>query len=53
MARCEAAGPEEPEVYSLEYIEEFFWPSKTQMVTDRSPSRTVMSDRPLDQDHFP
>ena len=37
MARCEAAGPEEAKVYSLEYIEDFFWPSMTQMVTDRSP----------------
>ena len=36
-ARCEAAGPEKPEVYSLEYIEDFFWPSTTQMVADRSP----------------
>jgi hypothetical protein len=36
-ARCEAAGPEKPEVYSLEYIEDFFGPSTTQMVADRSP----------------
>ena len=26
-----------PEVYSLEYIEDFFGPSTTQMVVDRSP----------------
>ncbi len=36
-ARCEAAGPEKPEVYSLEYIEDFFGPSTTQMAADRSP----------------
>ena len=36
-ARCEAAGPEKPEVYSLEYIEDVFGPSTTQMVADRSP----------------
>jgi hypothetical protein len=36
-ARCEAAGPEKPEVYSLEYIEDFFGPRTTQMVADRSP----------------
>jgi hypothetical protein len=33
----ETAGPEKPKVYSLEYIENFFGPSTTQMVTDRSP----------------
>jgi hypothetical protein len=37
MARCETAGPEKPKVYSLEYIEDFFRPSKTQMVADRVP----------------
>jgi hypothetical protein len=31
------AGPEKPEVYSLEYIEDFFVPRTTQMVVDRSP----------------
>jgi hypothetical protein len=36
-ARCEAAGPEKPEVYSLEYIEDFFGPRTTQMAADRSP----------------
>jgi hypothetical protein len=36
-ARCEAAGPEKPEEYSLEYIEDFFGPSTTQMLADRSP----------------
>jgi hypothetical protein len=36
-ARCEAAGPEKPEVYSLEYIEDFFRPRTTQMAGDRSP----------------
>ena len=36
-ARCEAAGQEEPEVYSLEYIEDCFGPSTTQMAADRSP----------------
>jgi len=25
-ARCEAAGPEKPEAYSLEYVEDFFGP---------------------------
>jgi hypothetical protein len=35
--RCEAAGPEKPEVYSLEYIEDFFGTSTTQMAVDRSP----------------
>jgi len=24
-------------MYSLEYIEDFFWPSTTQMAADRSP----------------
>jgi hypothetical protein len=37
MARCESAGLEKPEAYSLEYVEDFFGPSTTQMVTDRSP----------------
>lgn len=23
--RCEAAGPEKPEAYSLEYVEDFSW----------------------------
>ena len=36
-ARCEAAGPEKPEVYSLEYIEDFFGPRTTQMAANRSP----------------
>ena len=36
-ARCEATGPEKPEVYSLEYIEDFFGPRTTQMAADRSP----------------
>ena len=36
-ARCEAAGPEKPEAYSLGYIEDFFGPSTTQMVADLSP----------------
>ena len=38
--RCdqsEAAGPEKPEVYSLQYIEDCFWPRTTQLVADRSP----------------
>jgi hypothetical protein len=29
-------GQEKPEVYSLEYREDFFWPRTTQMVVDRS-----------------
>jgi hypothetical protein len=37
VARCEAAGLEKPEVYSLEHIEDFFGPSTTQMGADRSP----------------
>jgi hypothetical protein len=36
-ASCEAAGPEKPEVYSLEYIEDYFGPRTTQMAADRSP----------------
>jgi hypothetical protein len=36
-ARCEAAGPEKPEVYLPEYIEDCFGPRTTQMVADRSP----------------
>jgi hypothetical protein len=28
---------EKPEAYSLEYVEDFFWPRTTQMVLDRSP----------------
>ena len=35
--RCEAAGAEKPEAYSLEYVEDFFGSSTTQMVADRSP----------------
>ena len=35
--QMEAAGPEKPEVYSLEYMEDFSGPSTTQMVADRSP----------------
>ena len=38
-ARCEATGPEKPEVYSLEYVEDFFGPRKLQMVADRSPQQ--------------
>ena len=29
--------PKKPEVYSLEYSEDFFWPRTTQMASDRSP----------------
>ena len=29
--------PGKPEAYSLEYVEDFFGPSTTQMVADRSP----------------
>jgi hypothetical protein len=36
-ASCEAAGPEKPGAYSLEYVEDFFGPSTTQMVADLSP----------------
>jgi hypothetical protein len=36
-ARCEAADPEKPEAYSLEYVEDFFGPSTTQMAADCSP----------------
>ena len=36
VARCEAAGLEKLEAYSLEYVEDF-GPSTTQMVADRSP----------------
>ena len=36
-ARCKAAGLETPEVYSLEYVEDFSGPRTTQMVADRSP----------------
>jgi hypothetical protein len=35
--RCEAAGQEKPEVYSLEYMKDFFWPRTMQPVADRSP----------------
>lgn len=38
-ARCEAAGPEKPEVYSLEYIEDIFGPRTMQMAVDRSPQQ--------------
>jgi hypothetical protein len=37
VARREAAGQEKPEVYSLEYIEDFFGPRTTQLVADRLP----------------
>jgi hypothetical protein len=37
MARCETAGQEKPKVYLLEYIEDFFGPSKMQMVADSVP----------------
>jgi hypothetical protein len=33
--RCEAAGSEKPEAYSLEYVEDFFGPRTTQMLADR------------------
>jgi hypothetical protein len=36
-ARCEAAGRGKAEVYSLEYIEDFFGMSTMEMVADRSP----------------
>ena len=36
-ARCEAAGPEKSEAYSLEYGEDLFGPRTMQMVVDRSP----------------
>jgi hypothetical protein len=32
-----AAGPEKPEAYSLEYVEDFFGPSTMQMVAPHSP----------------
>jgi hypothetical protein len=35
--RCEAAGPGKPEAYSLEYVEDFFRTSTTQLVVDHSP----------------
>ena len=35
--RCKAAGPEKPDAYSLEYVEDFFGPRTTQMVVDRLP----------------
>jgi len=34
VARCEAAGTNKPEVYSLEYVEDVFEPSTTQMVAN-------------------
>jgi hypothetical protein len=37
MARWEAAGLEKPEAYSLEYVEDLFWPRTTQLAADRSP----------------
>ena len=40
-ARCEAAGLEKPEVYSLKYIEDVFEPSTTQVVQIVRRSRTV------------
>jgi hypothetical protein len=36
-ARCKAAGPEKPEAYSLEYVEDFFGLRTTQMVANHSP----------------
>jgi hypothetical protein len=36
-AGYETAGPEKPEVYSPEYIEDFFGPRTRQMAADRSP----------------
>ena len=33
----QAAGPEKPETYLLEYGEDFFWPRTRQLVADRSP----------------
>ena len=38
--RCKPADPEKPEPYSLEYVENCFGPSTTQMVPDRSPQET-------------
>ena len=40
-ARCKAAGPEKPEVYSLKYIEDFFGPRTTQMSWIVRRNRTV------------
>jgi hypothetical protein len=38
VCRCEAAGSKKkPEAYSLEYVEDFFWPRTTQMPADRLP----------------
>ena len=34
MASCKAAGHEKPEVYSLEYSEDFSGPRTTQMAVD-------------------
>ena len=34
---CEAAGLKKQEAYSLEYVEDFFLPRTTQMISDRSP----------------
>ncbi len=36
-ARCEAAGSEKLEAYSLDYVEDFSGPSTTQIVADHSP----------------
>ena len=35
--RYEAAGSNKPESYSLEYVEDFFGPSTTQMPADHLP----------------
>jgi hypothetical protein len=37
MSRCGAAGPEKPEAYSLEYVEDFSGPRTKQMLVDHSP----------------
>ena len=41
LPRCEAAGLGKPEAYSLEYVEDFFEPSTTQMVGIVRRSRKV------------
>jgi hypothetical protein len=37
--RCKAAGSKKPEVYSLEYVEDFFGTRTTQMPADLSPQQ--------------
>ena len=41
VSRCATAGPEKPEAYSLEYVEDFSGPRTKQMLVHRSPQQNA------------